>query len=117
MGIAGIAGAAVIAGNIGPTEPLAWVGDAAVKGAHGFTLIKGAILSTANWLGLFDGVVRLADTLATASQAVLLSSVRELTPALPGAVLLTLLTGFALWRAERGRQERGMSQGTLHLFA
>jgi hypothetical protein len=117
LGVAGLAGVIMIAARIARLEPLSWVGELAVDGAHSFTLIKGAVLTTANWLGLFDWVMRLADSLATASQAIVLSSVRDLTPALPGAVLLTLLTAIVLWRAEHSRRERGMSHGTLHLFA
>jgi hypothetical protein len=117
FGCAGLAGAIALVGRIARPEPYSWVGELAVEGAHGFTVLKNAVLTTANWLGLFDWVMRLADSLATASQAIVLSSVRDLTPALPGAVLLTLLTGIALMRAERARRERGMSHGTLHLFA
>jgi hypothetical protein len=117
LGLAGLGVGVAIVGTFPAPEPAQWVGGLAVETARALTLVKSAALSGANWLGLFDWVPRVAECLTAAMQAVLVASVRGLTPALPGAALLTVLTGWALWRAEHGRRERGMAHGTLHLFA
>jgi hypothetical protein len=116
LGAAGLAAALTLAGVIPVPEPSQWVGALTIEATRYLAFVKTATVLLTNGLGSFDWVLHVLQSLSFASQELLLSSVRELQPMMPAAVLLTILTAMGLWRAERGRRERGMSGG-LHLFA
>ena len=116
LGVAGLAAALTLAGVIPVAEPSQWIGALTIEATRYLAFVKTATVLLTNGLGSFDWVVRVLQSLSIASQELLLSSVRELQPMMPAALLLTILTAMGLWRAERGRRERGMSGG-LHLFA
>lgn len=116
LGAGALAGALLFAAGFLGFESPRWVGLIAVEGARALSTMKAATILFASGLASFDWVVRLAEALSAATGALLVSSVRQITPTLPAASLLTILTAMALWRAERGRRERGVSHG-FHLFA
>lgn len=116
IGAAGLAAALTLAGIIPVPESSRWVGALAVEATGYLAFLKTATVLLTNGLGSFDWVVHVLQSLSIASQELLLSSIRDLQPMMPAAALLTILTAMGLWRAERGRRERGMSGG-FHLFA
>jgi len=116
IGAAGLAAALTLAGVIPVPEQSRWVGALTVEATRYLAFVKTATVLLTNGLGSFDWVVHVLQSLSIASQELLLSSMRELQPMMPAAALLTVLTAMGLWRAERGRRERGMSGG-FHLFA
>jgi hypothetical protein len=116
LGAAGLAGALVLAGVIPPPHASQWVGDLMIEAMRYLSFFKATTVLIANGFSSFDWLLHLVGSLGAASQDVFISSMRELQPVLPGALLLTILTAIALVRAERGHRERGISGG-MHLFA
>lgn len=116
LGAGALAVALVVAGVLPAGEPLAWVGTVVVEGTRSLSAVKGTAVVLASAIGAFDWVAHVVQSIGVALGTLFLSSVRDLAPALPGSVLLTILSAIALWRAERGRRERGTPHG-FHLFA
>jgi hypothetical protein len=116
LGAAGLAVALSLAGIIPVPEPSQWVGTLTIEATRYLGFLKSATVLLTNALGSFDWVVRVVQSLSIACQELLISSMRELQPMMPAAILLTILTAILLWRAEHGRRERGISGG-FHLFA
>ncbi len=116
LGAGALAGALLFAGLLPGAESPRLVGLVAVEAARALSSVKAATIVFASGLSTFDWVARLVESLSTAVGALLVSSVREFTPTLPVALLLTVLTAMVLWRAERGHRERGIPHG-FHFFA
>lgn len=114
LGLVGAAALAAVLGLVPTAEAPRMLGALTVEGV---SALKGSTTLMPTIFAAFDWVTRISDSAPAAVRSVLALSVKSLAPAVPGMIVMTLLSAVAFWRAEHHRRERGMEHNALHFFA